>query len=240
MRINKFLAQCGVASRRHADVLVAAGHVKVNGEKITSPGVQIDDQNDIISVDDKVVTLVQAKTYVILNKPAGYLTSHSDPHHNKTVMRLLKDVGCRVNPIGRLDLDTQGALLFSDDGELAHRLTHPSYSIKKVYHANVAGQVMKEVLPAFQTGIRLPDGAIGKGKASILEIGKLNSVLEITLTEGRKREVKYMCQTVGYPVRNLTRVSFGGITCEGLKLGAWRHLSDEEIKSLRRLVKLDH
>ncbi len=238
MRINKYLAQCGVTSRRNADKFIAEGRVEVNGVKLESPGFKVDEVSDVITVDGRIVRLVKLYTYIVMNKPVGFLTSHKDPHHNKTVMHLLADVETRVNPVGRLDLDTSGVLLFTDDGELAHRLTHPKFGVGKTYNAIILGKIGKGQLQQFSDGLELPDGTIGRAKVRILSVGDTDSEIELILTEGRKREVKNLCKAAGHPVRKLTRVSFGDIACDDVRVGKWRNLTSEEVAHLKKLVDL--
>ena len=239
IRINKYLSQCGVASRRSADLMVTEGRVTVNGEVITTPGHMVNEEADQVAVDGRPVAPTSRHVYIILNKPAGYVTSRSDPHHKRTVMELLKDLPDRVNPVGRLDLDTTGVLLFTNDGELAHRLTHPRFEVIKVYRAKVAGDVSKAQALILSGGVALPDGAIGRAQASIEGAGDGYTVLQLELTEGRKREVKHLCKAIGHPVIALNRRSFAGIEAAGLEIGKWRHLTPAEVDQLRRLVKLD-
>jgi len=239
IRINKYLSRCGVASRRNADLLLTQGRVAVNGQVVSTPGLMVDEEADEVRLDDQVIRPVDQKEYIVLNKPAGYLTSLSDPHHRKTVVTLLGGLGRRVYPVGRLDLDTEGTLLLTNDGELAHRLTHPKYAITRVYQARVAGAVEDQKLAMFAKGIRLPDGNIGKADAVRLESGDRFTDLKLELKEGRNREVKHLCRAVGHPVLRLVRVSFAGITCDGLALGQWRRLDPQEIGRLRGLVGLD-
>lgn len=238
IRINKYLAQCGVASRRAADDLVVAGRVAVNGEIVETPGRMVDEQHDAVTVDGKPAVPQSDHTYIVLNKPAGYVTSLSDPHHRKTVNLLLKGLEKRVYPVGRLDLDTEGVLVFTDDGELAHRLSHPRYGVAKIYRARVEGTVAESDLIQLAKGIKLPDGVIGKAKAIITASGEGFTQLDLTLTEGRKREVKHLCKAIGHPVITLVRLSFGGIVVDALETGAWRHLTPEEVAALKQLAGL--
>jgi pseudouridine synthase len=238
IRINKYLAQCGVASRRNADDLVLAGRVSVNGTVIDKPGIQVDEIADEIKVDGVIVRPETDFKYLVLNKPAGYVTSLSDPHHTRTVADLVRTVSERVYPVGRLDLDTEGVLLFTNDGELAHRLTHPRYGVKRVYQARVKGEVSSVTLEKFPRGIKLPDGNIGRATATVNRVEKGHSDLVLELTEGRKREIKHLCKAVGHPVVKLVRVDFAGISCEKLKKGEWRYLTAPEVAGLRKLVGL--
>ena len=239
IRINKFLSQCGVASRRNADLLLVQGRVAINGQVVGTPGLMVNEETDQVLLDGQVIHPVDQKEYIVLNKPAGYLTSLSDPHHRKTVVTLLGGVGRRVYPVGRLDLDTEGTLLLTNDGELAHRLTHPKYGVTRVYHARVTGAVDDQKLALFAKGIRLPDGNIGKADAVRLESGDRFTDLKLEFKEGRKREVRHLCRAVGHPVLRLVRISFAGITCDDLGLGQWRRLNSQEIGRLRELVSLD-
>ncbi len=238
LRINKYLSQCGVASRRYADILVSKGHVTVNGELIDTPGYMIDEAADEVCVDGVRVRPTEIYIYIVLNKPAGYITSLSDPHHQQTVVLLLKDVPTRVYPVGRLDLDTEGTLLFTNDGELSFRLTHPKYAVKRAYSARVRGIVTGDKLALFPKGIKLPDGKTGRAVARIANTGDDYTDLYLELTEGRKREVKHLCKEIGYPVIRLYRNSFGGISSEGLEKGKWRFLTNLEVDDLYKLVKL--
>ncbi|MFH1700966.1 MAG: pseudouridine synthase [Candidatus Zixiibacteriota bacterium] len=238
MRINKYLARCGVSSRRRADSLIIEGKISVNGEILESPGYNVDETKDVICIDGKHVAPIEVFTYIVLHKPKGYLTSRGDPHHKKTVIDLLKDMPHRLNPVGRLDLDTEGVLLFTNDGELAFRLTHPRYNIKRVYRACVKDQMESEKLGLFKRGIKLPDGVVGKASVSIISACVNQSEIELELTEGRKREVKHLCEAAGHPVIKLKRISFGGITCQGLKKGRWRELTADEINNLRSMTGL--
>lgn len=238
MRINKYLARSGVASRRTADLMVAGGRVTVNGTIVDTPGYMVDETADEVRVDGKVVSPTESHVYIVLNKPPGYITSLRDPHHRRTVRDLLAGVGARVYPVGRLDLDTEGVLLFTNDGEMAHRLTHPRYGIKKVYYAKVKGEINAEELAQFSRGIKLPDGNIGHAGVTLEKIENGQSFLIIEMTEGRKREVKHLCSAVGHPVDFLRRINFAGIGCDDLQIGQWRRLTDIETASLREKVGL--
>ena len=238
IRINKYLAQCGVTSRRNADMLVTGKRVTVNGQVVDTPGFQVDETADEVKVDGVVVRPASSHKYIVLNKPSGYVTSLSDPHHDKIVSDLITGVPERVYPVGRLDLDTEGVLLFTNDGELAHRLTHPRYGISRIYRARVKGRVTAAKQTQLAKGIKLPDGNIGHARAGIEKAEEKYSDLILELTEGRKREVKHLCKAIGHPVVKLLRIDFAGITCDGLKKGQWRYLTDREVDKLRRQVKI--
>ncbi len=238
MRINKFLSQCGVASRRAADELIGQGRVAVNGQIIDTLGRIIDETRDEVAVDGKSVRPVSKFTYILLNKPAGVISTVTDPQGRKTVTKMLKGVEARIYPVGRLDLDTEGLLLLTDDGELAHRLAHPRYEITKIYEASVAGRFDHSHAAQIEKGVTLEDGAIGHGQVEILKQNTKLSEIRLTLTEGRKREVKQLCAAVGHPVRSLRRVAFASLRDDHLGVGQWRELADDEVASLQELVSL--
>jgi pseudouridine synthase len=230
VRLNVFLARAGVASRRRADELIAGGHVLVNGEPgelhtRVSPG-------DRVEVDGQPVAL-QPLAYVLLHKPAGVVTTARDPHGRPTVVDLVSHAA-RVVPVGRLDADTTGALLLTNDGPLAHRLAHPRYGVAKVYEVEVAGSPDEAALAALREGVELDDGPTAPADARVLEAGGESTVVELTLHEGRKHQVKRMCAAVGHPVRRLHRSRYAGLEVGALEPGEWRELTAEEAARLRR------
>ena len=225
MRLNSYLARAGVASRRKADELIKAGRVTVNGE----PG-QLNTfvaARDRVQVDGREVAR-QRPTYVLLHKPRGVVTTVSDPQRRPTVVSLV-DVPERVVPVGRLDVNTTGALLLTNDGELAHRLAHPRYGVEKTYVAEVAGVPSAEALRALEAGVELEDGSTAPARARLLGV----SVVELTIHEGRKHQVKRMLEAVGHPVRRLHRSAYAGLSADDLEPGAWRGLSNDEVARLR-------
>ncbi|MFY9579226.1 MAG: pseudouridine synthase [Gaiellaceae bacterium] len=225
MRLNAYLARAGVASRRGADGLIKAGRVRVNGE----PG-QLNtfvERGDRVEVDGEEVT-AQRLVYVLLHKPAGTVTTARDPHGRATVVELV-DLPERIVPVGRLDADTTGALLLTNDGPFAHRLAHPRYGVEKVYEAEVEGEPDEAALRRLRGGVELDDGLTAPAQARLLG----PSTIELTLHEGRKHQVKRMCEAVGHPVRRLHRSRYAGLTLEGLEPGQWRELEPLEVKALR-------
>ena len=229
MRLNAYLARAGVASRRGADELIKAGRVTVNGE----PG-QLNTfvaGRDRVEVDGERVT-AQALTYVLLHKPAATVTTAHDPQGRRTVVDLV-DVPERVVPVGRLDADTTGALLLTNDGPLAHRLAHPRYGVEKVYEAEVEGRPGSETIRALADGIELEDGLTAPAKARRLGPSRI----ELVLHEGRNRQVRRMLEAVGHPVRSLRRTAYAGLTLEGLEPGQWRELEPSEVKRLRSRLR---
>jgi 23S rRNA pseudouridine2605 synthase len=228
MRLNAYLARAGVASRRRADELIKAGRVTVNGE----PG-QLNTfvrQRDRVQVDGVPVEL-QPLTHVLLHKPAGVVTTARDPQGRRTVVDLV-DHPARVVPVGRLDADTTGALLLTNDGELAHRLAHPRYGVEKVYEVEVEGEPGDEALRALEEGVQLEDGRTAR--ARVRRLG--SSTLELAIHEGRKHQVKRMLAAVGNPVTRLHRSRYAGLGVEGLEPGESRELTGPEVESLRGLV----
>ncbi len=225
MRLNAYLARAGVASRRKADELIKAGRVCVNGE----PG-QLNTfvgRGDRVEVDGEEVT-AQRLAYVLLNKPAGRVTTASDPQGRPTVVELV-DLPERVVPVGRLDADTTGALLLTNDGPLAHRLAHPRYGVPKTYEVEVEGEPSDSALKQLAEGVELDDGLTAP--ARVRRLGP--SRIELTLHEGRKRQVKRMCEAVGHPVQRLHRSVYAGLTLEGLESAEWRELEPSEVEALR-------
>jgi pseudouridine synthase len=226
MRLNAYLARAGVASRRHSDELIKAGRVTVNGE----PG-QLNtfvQSRDRVELDGEPVRL-QPLAYVLLHKPAGAVTTASDPQGRRTVVELVEHPA-RVVPVGRLDVDTTGALLLTNDGELAHRLAHPRYEVEKVYEAEVEGDPAEDALELLRAGIELDDGPTSPAQVRHLGPGRV----ELAIHEGRKHQVKRMLAAVGHPVTRLHRSRYAGLTLEGLEPGAWRELEPSEVERLRR------
>src|SRR5919198_1436465 len=226
MRLNAYLARAGVASRRGADDLIKAGRVTVNGE----PG-QLNtfvEAADRVELDGRPLE-PQALAYVLLHKPAGTVTTARDPHGRATVVDLV-DHPARVVPVGRLDADTTGALLLTNDGELAHRLAHPRYGVEKVYEAEVEGEPSDEDLERLRRGIDLDDGPTAPARARRLG----PNTVELTLQEGRKHQVKRMLAAVGHPVTELHRSRYAGLSPEGLEPGQWRELESSEVERLRK------
>lgn len=236
VRLQKYLAECGIASRRASEELIRAGRVAVNG-RAAEVGWTVKPGEDHVTVDEEPVEENQ-KIYIVLNKPGDVITTAKDTHGRRTVLDCVKGVKARVFPVGRLDRDVTGVLLLTNDGELAHRLTHPSYGAHKVYLAWVYGRFTREAARELEHGILLEDGVTAPSKVEILSEGIYTTQIRLTLHEGRKREVKRMCAGVGHPIHSLKRVAFGNIRTKGLRPGEWRYLTGGEVAALRRSVKL--
>ena len=239
IRLNKFLSQTGVASRREADRMITAGRVAVNGQVIQVLGRKIDDKKDRVEVDRKIVKIEEEQIYLLLNKPPGYLVSLKDPFHRPTVKDLLPSIKSRVFPVGRLDYDSRGLLLLTNDGELAYRLTHPSFKIKKVYLVKVRGEPDFSKISKLEKGIFLDGKKTAPAKIGPIRVSAKKALFRVEILEGRKREVKRMFETIGHRVIELQRIKFDGLSLAGLREGQWRHLTRKEISSLKKLVGLE-
>ncbi|MGN1234833.1 MAG: pseudouridine synthase [Christensenellaceae bacterium] len=234
MRINKYLAQHGVASRRQCDAVIAEGRVTING-KVATPGADVK-EGDVVMVDGKQLASKKEFSYYMMNKPKGYVCTVSDDKGRKTVMDLLPETAGRVFPIGRLDYDTEGMLLFTDDGDLAYRLTHPSSEIPKTYHARIEGHVTEYDLNPIRSGIEIEKGVLTKKcKAHVIETNKEWTKVELTITEGKNREIRKMFEAIHKCVAFLKRVRIGELTLRGLDRGSVRSLTQEEIYYLQNL-----
>jgi 23S rRNA pseudouridine2605 synthase len=229
MRLNAYLARAGVASRRGAEELIRAGRVRVNGE----PG-QLNtfvEPNDVVELDGERLA-PQRLAYVLLHKPAGVVTTARDPQGRPTVVGLVGHER-RVVPVGRLDADTTGALLLTNDGPLAHSLMHPRYEVDKVYEAEVEGVPTEEAVSRLETGVTLEDGVTAPAHVRVLARQRGNALIELTIHEGKKHQVKRMLQAVGHPVRRLHRKAYAGLTLDGLAPGEWRELKPDEVTRLK-------
>lgn len=235
-RLQKVLARAGVASRREAEKMILAGRVRVNGAVVTELGVKADPGGDRVEVDGCVIAQPESFHYYLLNKPAGYVTTVKDRHAEKTVMDLVRDIPVRLYPVGRLDRDTTGLLLLTNDGEVAMALTHPRHHVEKTYRVTVRGVPSEKALRQLREGLLLEDGPTAPAVVEILGRNDGQTILEMTIREGRKRQIRRMVASVGHPVVELTRVRMGPLVLAGLKEGACRPLTKEEITALRQVV----
>lgn len=238
VRLQKVLAAAGVGSRRHCEELIGAGRVEVDGEIVRRFGARVDPQHQVIRVDGRRIPASEDLVYVALNKPAGVLTSMSDSRGRKTMADLLGDVGERLFHVGRLDYDTEGLILLTNDGDLAHRLSHPRFGVSKTYLAEVAGPVPKDLGRQLVTGVELDDGVASADKFRVIEQVGNQALVEITLHEGRKRIVKRMLAATGHPVSRLVRTQVGPVSLGSLRPGTTRRLSTKEIGDLYAAVGL--
>lgn len=235
MRLQKFLAEAGVASRRKSEEIILASRVRVNGEIVNTLGTKIDDEKDIVTLDGKEVKLQNKAVYIMLNKPVGCVTTVTDQFGRKTVMDYLKNVNERVYPVGRLDYDTSGLLLLTNDGDLTHRLTHPSHNIDKNYIALVKGVPNEKALESFRKGLVIDGCKTAEAKISVLSSKDNKALLDIKIHEGRNRQVRKMCEAIGNPVIKLKRIAIGNLKLGDLKEGSFRYLSDSEIEYLKNI-----
>jgi 23S rRNA pseudouridine2605 synthase len=235
MRLNKFLAHAGVCSRREADRWIAEGRISVNGRVVLELGEKIDPGRDRVQANGAPVRAeAERPLYLLLHKPAGRLVSVKDPYKRPTVMELLPRLPARVYPVGRLDLDTEGALLLTNDGELALRLTHPRYGAVKVYEVRVEGEPGDDALDKIRRGVFLEGRRSAPARVLVLRRGRGDTTLKVEIHEGRKREIRKLFEAVGFPVVRLVRTAFAGLTLDGLKPGQWRHLRKAEVERLKQ------
>lgn len=235
MRINKYIASCGVASRRKAEELINEGRVKVNGKIINELSFQVDENNDRVEVDEKLIGLEERLVYIMLNKPEGYVTTVKDQFDRKSVIDLVKDVGERVYPIGRLDYETSGLLLLTNDGDLTYKLTHPKHEVDKTYIATLKGIPTLNEMKNFEKGLYIEDYKTAPAKIKVLKKNEEKNycVCEIKIHEGRNRQVRKMCRAINHPVMNLRRKAMGKIVLKDVEIGQYRYLTQEEIDYLK-------
>lgn len=231
IRLNKFIANSGVCSRREADTLIQAGVVTVNGEVVTELGTKVNVYKDEVKFNGEKLK-GEEKVYLVMNKPKGYVTTASDPHAEKTVMELLKGCPFRVFPVGRLDKSTTGVLMFTNDGELAEKLTHPSYDKKKIYQVSLDKPLKQEDYEKALAGIELTDGKMAADELEFIDADD-HRKLGIEIHSGKNRIVRRLFEALGYEVKSLDRVYFAGLTKKGLKKGEWRKLSEGEVNILK-------
>ena len=237
MRLEKYIATSGIASRRAVKKSILAGAVTVNGEFVLVPGHPIDTETDVVEFEGKRVEPLIEHIYLMLNKPAGYVTTRHDERGRLTVMDLVSDLPDTIYPVGRLDLETEGLLLFTNDGNFAYRLLHPSHEIEKTYIAWVKGVPRDNVLQELRRGVRIPSGTTAPAKVRRLKISKdgRSTAFEVTIHEGKKRQVRMMFKAVGHPVTRLKRVQIGTLKLGHLPLGTYRFLTSEEVAELLSL-----
>lgn len=233
IRLQKFLAKAGISSRRQSEILISEGKVKVNDKVITELGYKINDEIDTIKYLDEIVTYENKKVYILLNKPEGYITTSKDQFNRPTVLDIINNVDERIYPVGRLDCDTSGLLILTNDGELAYKLTHPKHNIDKKYIANLNKKPKEADLDLLRKGIKIENYISSPAKVKVLK--KESNMVEITIHEGKNRQVRKMFSKIGYNVIKLKRVSIGSINIGNLNKGAYRFLNDSEVNYLNQL-----
>ncbi len=234
-RLQKILADRGVCSRRAAEQLILDGRVSVNGKVVETLGTKADPTSDRIAVDGKLLLSRPKLRYILLYKPAGYITSAKDERGRRTVLDLIKEIPERVYPVGRLDYNTSGVILLTNDGALTHDLLHPSHEITKTYRALVEGTVTASQIQQLRNGIKLTDGMTAPAQCRIIKNLADQTDLEITIHEGRNRQVRRMCEAIGHAVVHLSRTHFAFLDLSGLRPSQWRELSSQEVKEIKKL-----
>lgn len=237
MRINKYIASCGIASRRKAEEIILDARVKVNGNVVEELSFNIDEKNDIVEVDGKRIGLSENLVYIVLNKPEGYITTVKDQFDRPSVLDLVSDINERVYPIGRLDYETSGLLILTNDGDLTYKLTHPKHEVDKTYLALVKGTLSADEIKNFESGLEIEDYVTAPAKIKVVSINKEKnySKCEIKIHEGRNRQVRKMCRAINHPVLRLRRVAMGNIGLMGVEVGKYRHLTKEEVEYLKSI-----
>ena len=232
MRINKYIAQAGVASRRKADELIAAGNVRVNGLVLKEPGYDVV-EGDVVEINGRRIQAESKKVYILLNKPVGYVTTVSDDKERPTVMDLVKDVDARIFPVGRLDYNTSGMLIMTNDGDFAYKVTHPKHELTKTYRARVAGVLSTEKVWKLRNGVDIGGFVTSKARVDVIKGLPKSTLVEITIHEGKNRQVRKMFKTVGNNVQELERIAIGNIRLGRLAEGHYRKLTREEVEYLK-------
>lgn len=235
-RLQKYLAECGVASRRKCEEYILDGRVKINGKTVKELGVKIIPNKDIVEMDGKIIKK-ENKVYILLNKPVGYVTTVSDEKERKTVMELLEGVNEKVVPVGRLDMYTSGLLLLSNDGDFIYKVTHPKHETTKTYIVKTRGVPTEKDLEKLRNGVKIEEYITSPAKVELLLKDNTNNIARIWIQihEGRNRQVRKMCEAIGLSVIALKREGVGNLTCEGLKHGEWRYLTDDEVKEIMNI-----
>lgn len=235
MRLQKYIAKCGIASRRSSEGIILQGRVSVNGKIIKELGTKINPEDDIVKVDNKTISLESEQIYIVLNKPVGYITTAKDQFNRPTVIDLIKDVKERVFPVGRLDYDTSGLLILTNDGELTYKLTHPKHEINKTYIAKLKGNPTLDELLRFRNGLKIEDYITSKSFIDIIKKYDNSCLAKITIHEGKNRQIRKMCDAINHTVLSLKRIEMGNIKLNDIKIGSWRYMTNSEIQYLKSL-----
>ncbi len=235
MRLQKFMAKSGLGSRRACEEIIKQGRVEVNGKIINKMGMSVNPEKDRIKVDGELIQISTEKIYILMNKPTGVITTVNDPFNRPTVIDMLKSVKERVFPVGRLDKDTEGLLILTNDGSLTYKITHPKYEIQKTYVAHLSGRVNKDKLMILQNGVKLEDGITAPANIKVLLVKNDYTILQIKIHEGRNRQIRRMCKAIGHPLLYLKRTRIGNIDLQDLNVGEWRYMTKQEINYLKNL-----
>ena len=237
MRINKYLASCNIASRRKSEEIILSGRVKVNSKVVTELSYDIDEKNDIVLLDDKEIKPSENLVYIVLNKPEGYITTVKDQFDRPSVLDLITDIKERIYPVGRLDYETSGLLILTNDGDLTYTLTHPKHSVYKTYMAIVKGIPTENELENFRDGLYNEDYKTAPAKIKVVKtnLEKNYSICKIQIHEGKNRQVRKMCRAINHPVLRLKRVSVGNLNIKDVEIGKYRYLTSDEIAYLKSL-----
>lgn len=234
-RLQKIISAAGIASRRAAEKLIDDGRVTVNAQTAVI-GQSADLDSDVICVDGRPIAVNAERRYIMLNKPRGYVTTMKDEKGRKTVAELVKDVGCRLYPVGRLDMDSEGLLIMTDDGELANKLMHPSHQVKKTYETTVSGNNINAALPILRSALEIDGYRIKPAQVEVKDVDGERYILHVGISEGRNRQVRKMCEQAGLKVHRLKRISEGTLRLGDLNTGHWRELDKNEIKELKKII----
>ncbi len=235
VRLQKYLADSGVASRRASEKLIASGRVMVNGEIVREMGILVDENYDVVTFDGEIVKNNAKKEYIMLNKPVGFITTVSDDKDRPTVMELVSDISTRIYPVGRLDYDTEGLLLLTNDGDLTYRITHPKHDIAKTYVAEVTGDVSMDTINQLRRGVVIDGRKTSPAEVEVIGATQYGTKIEITIHEGRNRQVRKMFEALGCIVKRLRRTKEAGLNLGHLPLGKWRKLSESEVNMLKKI-----
>ena len=232
LRLQKYIASCGVASRRAAEEMIEAGRVRINGRTVTELGTKVNPVKDKVSVDGKLIAPETKKYYIMLNKPVGYITTAKDQFERKTVLDLVSDLDARLYPVGRLDYDSEGLIFLTNDGDFTYKLTHPAHEIKKKYQVVVAGMVDMENVWKLRKGVEIDGRLTAPARVEITKQLENSTELTFVISEGRNRQIRKMCEAVGHNVLKLRRVAIGNVVLGNLPKGKWRHLTPGELQLL--------
>ncbi len=236
MRLQKYMAHCGVDSRRKCEELIKQGRVYINGKQVTEMGVQVDVEKDEVSLDlNQVLKPEEEKYYILLYKPKSTITSVSDPRGRKTVLEHMGWKGSRIYPVGRLDYDTEGVLILSNDGEFTYEMTHPKHEVEKEYYCIVEGSPKPEAIKQLRQGVSISGFITSPAKVTLVEQQEKHSIFRMVIHEGKNRQVRRMFEAIGHPVVYLRRERFGGLNLKGMQVGEWRKLTDREVEKLKSL-----